>query len=72
MSECDDTEEVQRRLLGSCVGFVLAFAFGASLLPLRSHISVSTAALVLVVPVVVGAVLVAGVAGGLLAVLLSF
>ncbi len=63
MSECDDTEEVQRRLLGSCVGFVLAFAFGASLLPLRSHISVSTAALVLVVPVVVGAVLGGFVAG---------
>jgi two-component system sensor histidine kinase KdpD len=42
---------------------VLAFAFGAALLPIRSHISVSTAALVLVVPVVVGAVLGGFVAG---------
>ncbi len=31
-------------------------AFGAALLPFRSHVSVSTAALVLVIPVVVGAV----------------
>ena len=42
---------------------VLAFAFGAALLPLRSHVSVSTAALVLVVPVVVGAVLGGFIAG---------
>jgi two-component system sensor histidine kinase KdpD len=34
-----------------------AFALGAALLPLRSHISVSTTALVLVIPVVVGAVI---------------
>jgi two-component system sensor histidine kinase KdpD len=34
-----------------------AFALGAALLPLRSHVSVSTTALVLVVPVVVGAVI---------------
>ena len=54
---CDDTDEVQRRLLGSCVGVVLAFAFGAALLPIRSHVSVSTTALVLVIPVVVGAVI---------------
>ena len=44
---------------------VLAFAFGAALLPLRSHISVSTAALLLVVPVVVGAVIGGFVAGGI-------
>jgi two-component system sensor histidine kinase KdpD len=49
--------------VGSCVGVVLAFAFGAALLPLRSHVSVSTTALVLVVPVVLGAVLGGFVAG---------
>lgn len=54
---------MQRRLVGSCVGVVLAFAFGAALLPLRSHVSVSTTALVLVVPVVLGAVLGGFVAG---------
>ena len=34
-----------------------AVAFGAALLPLRSHVSVSTDALVMVIPVVVGAVI---------------
>jgi len=53
----DDTDYVQRRLVGSLVGALCAVAFGAALLPFRSHISVSTAALVLVIPVVVGAVI---------------
>ncbi|HEV3186504.1 MAG TPA: ATP-binding protein [Acidimicrobiales bacterium] len=48
---------MQRRLVGSCVGVVSAVAFGFALLPFRSHVSVSTTALVLVIPVVVGAVL---------------
>ena len=48
---------MQRRLLGSLVGVISALAFGAALLPLRSHVNVSTTALVLVVPVVVGAVI---------------
>jgi two-component system sensor histidine kinase KdpD len=48
---------VQRRLSGSIVGVASAFALGAALLPLRSHVNVSTTALVLVVPVVVGAVI---------------
>jgi K+-sensing histidine kinase KdpD len=39
------------------VGVISALAFGAALLPLRSHVNVSTTALVLVVPVVVGAVI---------------
>jgi len=43
--------------VGSLVGVASAFALGAALLPLRSHVSVSTTALVLVVPVVVGAVI---------------
>lgn len=34
-----------------------AFAFGAGMLPLRDHLSVATAALVLVIPVVAGAVI---------------
>jgi len=46
---------VQRRFVGSIVGVVCVVALGAALLPLRSHISVSTAGLVLVIPVVIGA-----------------
>jgi two-component system, OmpR family, sensor histidine kinase KdpD len=45
------------------VGVVTALAFGAALLPFRSHVSVSTTALVLVIPVVVGAVIGGFVAG---------
>ena len=37
-------------------GFVSAVALGAAMLPLRSHLSIATAALVLVVPVVAGVV----------------
>ena len=42
--------------MGSIVGVGCVVALGAGLLPLRSHISVSTAGLVLVIPVVIGAV----------------
>jgi len=45
------------------VGIACAVALGALMLPLRSHISVSTAALVLVIPVVVGVVMGGFVAG---------
>ncbi|MCU1362644.1 MAG: hypothetical protein JWM55_472 [Acidimicrobiaceae bacterium] len=48
---------MQRRLVGSIVGVGTALALGGALLPLRSNVSVSTTALVLVVPVVVGAVI---------------
>ena len=53
---------MQRRYWGSIVGIASALALGFALLPLRSHISVSTAALALVVPVVLGVVI-----GGFLA-----
>jgi two-component system sensor histidine kinase KdpD len=46
---------VRRSLIGASVGVVFAIVIGAALLPLRSHISVSTAALILVIPVVFGA-----------------
>ncbi|HEY5122039.1 MAG TPA: ATP-binding protein [Acidimicrobiales bacterium] len=47
---------MQRRFVGSLVGVVCVVALGAALLPFRSHISVSTAGLVLVIPVVIGSV----------------
>ncbi len=53
----DDTERVRRRLIGSLVGAASAFALGGVLVPFRSDIGSSTVALVLVIPVVVGAVI---------------
>jgi hypothetical protein len=44
---------------------------GAGLLPLRAHISVSTAALLLVIPVVLG-VVIGGFAAGVVSVLAGF
>ena len=49
--------------MGSCVGTLSVIALGVALLPLRAHISQSTAALVLVVPVVLGAAIGGFVAG---------
>ena len=40
--------------LGSIVGVLTAVGLGAAMLPLRSHVSIATTALVLVVPVVAG------------------
>jgi two-component system sensor histidine kinase KdpD len=64
---------MQRRWLGSVVGVASALAIGAALVPFRSHIDSSTTALILVIPVVIGAVIggfpagVASVAAGFLA-----
>jgi len=45
---------VRKHLVGSIVGVASVLILGLAMLPLRSHISVSTAALVLVIPVVAG------------------
>ena len=44
------------RLTGSLIGVVAAIALGAAMLPLRSHLSVATPGLVLVVPVVIAVI----------------
>ena len=62
---------MRKRLLGSLVGIACALILGAGLLPLRSHISVSTAALLLVIPVVLG-VVIGGFAAGVVSVLAGF
>jgi two-component system sensor histidine kinase KdpD len=62
---------VQKRLVGSLVGIVSAIALGAAMLPIRSHVSVSTAALVLVIPVVLG-VVVGGFLAGAVSVVAGF
>lgn len=62
---------MRRRLVGSTLGVLCAVALGAALLPFRSQINISTAALVLVIPVVVGAV-VGGFVAGLISVAAGF
>lgn len=60
-----------RRIVASSLGVATAFAFGAAMLPLRDHLSIATAGLVLVVPVVVG-VIAGGYPGGLASVAAGF
>lgn len=62
---------MQRRLIGSVVGVASALALGAILLPFRAHLGSPTPALVLVIPVVVGAV-VGGFSAGALSVVAGF
>ena len=62
---------MQRRVVGSVVGVLCAVALGALLLPFRSDIGGSTTALVLVIPVVVGA-LVGGFSAGAASVVAGF
>lgn len=62
---------MRRALLGSAVGIGLTLVLGAALVPLRSHTSVATIGLVLVVPVVAG-VAVGGFTAGLICVLAGF
>ncbi len=54
-------------MVGAIVGIVLTVGLGAAMLPMRSHLSIATPALVLVVPVV-AAVIVAGFRAGLVTV----
>jgi two-component system sensor histidine kinase KdpD len=66
-----DNGSVRRTLLGSIVGVVLSVGLGAAMLPLRSHLSIATAALVLVVPVV-AAVIIGGFRGGVVSLVAGF
>jgi two-component system sensor histidine kinase KdpD len=60
-----------RVALTSLLGALSAVALGIVLIPIRSHISIATAGLILVVPVVVG-VRVGGYVGGLVSVAAGF
>jgi len=62
---------MRKHLVGSIVGVASVLVLGFAMLPLRSHISVSTAALVLVVPVVVGSAI-GGIKAGLSSVVAGF
>lgn len=59
------------RFAGAGVGVLSAAALGAAMLPLRSHLSIATSALVLVLPVVAG-VVVGGFVAGLVSVAAGF
>ena len=62
---------MRNRVVGSAVGVASAAALGGALLPLRSHMAISTVALILVVPVVFGSVI-GGVVSGSLSVIAGF
>jgi two-component system sensor histidine kinase KdpD len=62
---------VRKPLVGSLAGVLAVAALALGMLPLRSHISVSTSALVLVIPVVAGAVI-GGFAAGVASVAAGF
>lgn len=62
---------MRRWLLGSFLGVSSAVGLGACLVPIRSHISISTAALILVIPVVAG-VVIGGFRAGILSVVAGF
>ena len=62
---------MRRDPAGSAIGVGSALALGAVMIPVRSHISIATAGLVLVLPVVLG-VIVGGYAGGLAGVVTGF
>jgi two-component system, OmpR family, sensor histidine kinase KdpD len=62
---------VRRDLVGSAVGVGSALALGALMIPIRAHISIASAGLVLVLPVVAG-VIAGGYAGGLAGVVAGF
>jgi two-component system sensor histidine kinase KdpD len=51
-----DNDTVRRTVVGSMVGVGLSLALGGALMPWRSHLSMATAALVLVLPVVAGVI----------------
>jgi two-component system sensor histidine kinase KdpD len=62
---------VRRSLIGSAIGVALTVGLGAAMIPLRSHLSIATAGLVLVVPVVAG-VMTGGYVGGVVSVVAGF
>jgi two-component system sensor histidine kinase KdpD len=62
---------VRKALVGSIVGIALSVGLGALMVPFRSHLSIATTALILVVPVVVG-VIVGGFVGGVVSVAAGF
>lgn len=62
---------MMRKFARATIGVLTAIALGAAMLPLRSHLSIATSALVLVIPVVVG-VVVGGFTAGLLSVVAGF
>ena len=66
-----DNWHMSKWMYGSLAGALAAVVLGAAMIPLRSHLSIATAGLVLVIPVVTG-VVVGGLAAGVIAVAAGF
>jgi two-component system, OmpR family, sensor histidine kinase KdpD len=66
-----DNGDVRKTVVGSIVGVLSAAGLGTAMLPLRAHLSLATAALVLVVPVV-GAAVVGGLGAGVASAVAGF
>ena len=62
---------MRKRLIGSAIGVLSSLGLGAALVPVRTHLAIATAALVLVVPVVAG-VVTGGLTAGLVSVVAGF
>jgi two-component system, OmpR family, sensor histidine kinase KdpD len=62
---------VRKGVLGSIVGIAAALGLAAAMVPLRSHLSIATTGLVMVVPVVAG-VIVGGLGAGVVSVAAGF
>ena len=62
---------MRRNILGSAVGIASAALLGVAMLPVRTHIAVATAGLVLVIPVVVGSAI-GGLTSGAVSVVAGF
>ena len=62
---------LQRGVMGSVAALVAMAILGAAMLPFRSHLSVATTALVLILPVVIG-VVVGGFTAGVFGVIAGF
>ena len=66
-----DNGLVHRALIGSIGGIALSVAAGLAMVPIRSHVSVATPALILVLPVI-AAVIVGGLVAGSISVVAGF
>lgn len=62
---------MRRQVTGSVAALIMMAVLTAAMLPLRSHLSIATTALILTVPVVVG-VVTGGFLSGVLSVVLGF
>jgi two-component system sensor histidine kinase KdpD len=69
--DCPEVEAMRRGVIGSFAALASMAVLTCAMLPLRSHLSIATTALILIVPVVIG-VVIGGFAAGVLSVVAGF